>query len=88
MTDLRFVMRVLGLGVATSLAWQPAQAGERTPAAIQAHHLGAAIHRVVFVAPARSNFHADVPTTMRHDAMSREIAGAPGGVSRNTLVRG
>ena len=88
MTDSRFVMRVLGLGVATGLAWQPAQAGERMPAAIQAHHPGAASHRVVFVAPARSNFHADVPTTMRHDAISREIAGAPGGASRNTLVRG
>ena len=54
MTDLRFVMRVLGLGVATGLAWQPAQAGDK-PAAIQAHHPGAAIHRVVFVALARSN---------------------------------
>jgi hypothetical protein len=61
MRDSRFVIRMLGLGVAAAFALQPAQARERKPAAIQAHHLGASIHRVALITPARSSLRADLP---------------------------
>jgi hypothetical protein len=63
MGDSRFVIRVMGLGVATAFALQPAQAGERKPA----HHQEPSIRRVALIAPARSNLPADFPKTMRKE---------------------
>jgi hypothetical protein len=55
----------MGVGAAAVFALQPAQAGERKSAAVQAHHLGASIHKVALIAPARSSRVADLPKTMR-----------------------
>jgi hypothetical protein len=52
MRNSGFVIRVAGLGLAAGIALQSANAGERKPAAVR--HMGVAIHKVVFVAPARS----------------------------------
>jgi hypothetical protein len=71
--DSRFVIRALGLGVAATFALQPAQAGERKPAAVQAHHLGASIRRVALVAPARSSARADL--SKRLGDVNRSAAG-------------
>ena len=99
MRGSRFVLRVVGLGAAAAFALQPAHAGERKPAAVQAHHLGASIHKVALVAPARSGLRANPPKTMRKDVTSlrddfgesrlrsengREPAGVRSGASRNT----
>ena len=76
MRDSGFVIRVMGLGAMAAFALQPAQARERKPAAVQAHHLGASIHRVVLVAPARSSLRADLPKTPR-DATRGEFSFVP-----------
>jgi hypothetical protein len=93
MRDSGFVIRVMGLGVVAAFALQPAQAGERKPSAAQAHHLGASIHRVALVAPARSSLRADLPktsrdVTSRHLESGREPAAVPGGANRNAVARG
>ena len=75
MRDSRFVMRVLGLGVTAAFAWQPAQAGERKPAAVQAHHLGVSIHRVALIAPARSSLRTDFPKTSQEVTSRRDNLG-------------
>jgi len=69
--DSGFVIRVMGFGAAAAFALQPAQAGERKPAAMQAHHLGVSVHRVASVVPVRSSLRADLPKTMRKDVNSR-----------------
>jgi hypothetical protein len=71
MRDSGFVIRVMGLGAAAALALQPAQAGERKPAAVQEHHLGVSVHRAALAAPARSSLPADLPKTTRKDVTSR-----------------
>jgi hypothetical protein len=104
MRNSGFVRRVMGLGAAAAFALQSAQAGERKPAATQAHHLASA-HRVALVAPARSSLRADLPktsrdvtsrpdnfgaTSLRKDRVKsgRESAGMPGGANRNAAARG
>jgi hypothetical protein len=100
MRDSGFVIRVLGLGAAAAaFALQPAQAGERKPAAAQAHHLGASIPKIALVAPARSSLRADLPKTTRKNVTTRpndfggsrlrsekgrDLAGVRSGASRNT----
>jgi hypothetical protein len=61
MRDSRLIIRVLGLGVAAAFALQRVQAGERKPATVQAHHMGASVHRVALITPARSSLRADLP---------------------------
>ena len=99
MRDSGFVIRVMGLGAAAAFALRPAQAGERKPATVQAHHLGASVHRVSLVESARSSLRADLPKTTRTDVTSRrddfggsrlrsengrELAGVRSGADRNT----
>jgi hypothetical protein len=76
MRNSGFVVRVMGLGAAAAFALQSAQAGERKPAAAQAHHLGASAHRVALVAPARSSLRADLPKTSRDVTSWRDNFGA------------
>ena len=75
MRDSGVVIRVMGLGAVAAFALQPAQAGERKPAAVQAHHLGASVHKVALVAPARSSLRADFPKTVRDVTSQRDNFG-------------
>jgi hypothetical protein len=79
-----FVIRVMGLGAAAAFALEPAQAGERKPAAVQAHHLGATIHRAALVAPSRSSLRDDFSGSRLRSENGRELAGVRSGASRNT----
>jgi hypothetical protein len=83
MRDSGFVIRAI-LGVAAAFALQSVQAGERKPAAVQAHHLGASIHRAALVAPARSGRQGDLSGSRLRSENGRELAGMRSGASQNT----